>query len=464
MLDEISNEMLHAILESIDEGIHVVDEYGVTIYYNQIAAKLDGVDVDEVLGKDLLAIFPSLTRQTSTLLKVIETSNGIYHQKQSYTNLRGKVIDTVNTTLPIKVGKKLVGAVEISKDISKIKRLSEKVVELQQQINTRSKTKQEVNKKQRENTFKIDDIITQDKQVNEIKTVALKASRTSSPIFVYGETGTGKELLVQSIHHASPRHAAPFIAQNCAAIPESLLEGILFGTTKGSFTGAIDRPGLFEIAHGGTLFLDEINSMPLELQAKLLRVLEDGEIRRIGSTKGQQFDVRVITAMNEEPEICIEKRQLRKDLFYRINVVSFTLPPLRKRKEDILLLTKHFINKFNVRFSINVTGLTEEATTIFYNHHWPGNIRELEHAIECGMNLVEGNVIEKIHLPQQLQIKNDTEQDVPATIPSLRKALSTYERELINQALTKTNGNILQAAKLLSIPRQTLQYKLAKGK
>lgn len=270
---------------------------------------------------------------------------------------------------------------------------------------------------------------------------------------IYGETGTGKELLVQSIHNASPRKSEAFIAQNCAAIPSSLLESILFGTAKGSYTGAVDRPGLFELADGGTLFLDEINSMPLDIQAKLLRVLENGVIRRIGGTKEHGVNVRIIAAMNEPADVCLREKTLRSDLYYRLNVINLQIPPLRDRKGDLPLLTDHFIQKYNFLFGKLVTKVDEEVKVRFNQYDWPGNVRELEHAIESAMNIMDGDSITVEHIP--MHIAGDTpapERTKPISLQPLRQALIDTEENLIRQALAETEGNIQKAAKLLEIP------------
>lgn len=321
-VSNVTEEILSAILKCIDEAIHVVNTEGITIFYNEIAAKHDGLGISEVVGKPLLSVFPSLNNQSSTLLKVIETKKPIYNETQSFVNLHGRKIDTVNTTLPIFVHGELIGAVEIAKDYSQIKQLSERLVEIQRSLKLRGG---KAIKQQAGYTFS--DLLTNNRHFMTIKKKAEKLAKSDSPILVYGESGTGKELFVQSIHNASSRAAGPFIAQNCAAIPENLLESILFGTSKGSYTGAVDRPGLFELANGGTLFLDELNSMPFDLQAKLLRVIEDGAVRRVGGSNVTSVNVRVISAMNVYPTVAMEANQLRTDLFYRLNVLTFELMP-----------------------------------------------------------------------------------------------------------------------------------------
>ncbi|MFD2368482.1 sigma-54 interaction domain-containing protein [Brevibacillus sp. GCM10020057] len=455
-------EMLQAILGAIDEGIHVVDANGITIFYNHVAAKLDGLTAEEVLGKPLLEVFPSLDRQSSTLLRVIESGEAIYNQPQVYKNWKGVRVETINTTLPVRVGQRLVGAVEVAKDIGKLKELSERLVDLQAKISQPRRTK----RTNEELSFHFDDILTCNERMNQLKERARRAARTSSPVLIYGETGTGKELFVQSIHQASARCMKPFIAQNCAALPSSLLESLLFGTTKGSFTGADDRPGLFELADGGTLFLDELNSMPMDLQAKLLRVLQDGQIRRIGGSRQSKVDVRVIAAVNEPPQSLVQRGLLRTDLYYRINVVSFELPPLRQRREDIGLLVRHFLAKFNRQFDMNVRSISAEVERLFASYGWPGNVRELEHVIEAAMNMVEADTIELEHLPPHLPERSHGlaaaepltfQAESGKTLPDLVREL---EERVIQEAMKATDGNVLRAAKRLGIPRQTLQYKL----
>ncbi|WLR49684.1 sigma 54-interacting transcriptional regulator [Bacillus tianshenii] len=452
-----TKQMLEAILGSIDEAIHAVNAEGITIFYNHVASKHDGVQIDEVLGRHVLDIFPSLNKETSTLLQVIHTGQPIYRQPQTYKNIRGQIVDTVNTTLPIEVNSKIVGAVEIAKDLSTVKQLSQKLLDLQSKVERKKAVSSSVYSAR----YHFDDIISSCEQLQRVKRHAEKAASTSSPVMIYGETGTGKELFVQSMHNASPRKNQPFIAQNCAALPATLLESILFGTKKGSFTGAVDRPGLFELANGGTLFLDEVNSMPLELQAKLLRVLEDGIIRRVGGTQSYNVDVRIITALNKHPADCVDENVIRSDLYYRLNVFLMEIPPLRSRLQDIPLLTRHFIRKYNHKFEKSVQEVHQDVFSCFEHHNWPGNVRELEHTVEYAMNMAEQEYLSLEHLPVYLQT-TPVKASHQLNIQPLRQTLDKAEQQLIRDALQATNGNIKQAAKLLDIPRQTLQYKLKK--
>ncbi len=459
MLDHlyITREIMEAILKVIDEGIHVVDTKGNTIFYNEVAARHDGMKVKEVLGKPLLEVFPSLTKESSTLLQVIATGKPIFHKGQTYVNVHGKTIDTINTTLPIFVSGKLVGAVEVAKDYSKLRKIAERLIDLESIYKNPNKNNENHNGAK----YSFDSIITKDPVFLETIAKGKKAALSSSPVLVYGESGTGKELFVQGMHNASLRRKKPFIAQNCAALPESLLESILFGTAKGSYTGAVDRPGLFELASGGTLFLDELQSMPIQLQSKLLRVIEDGLVRRIGGTKSISVDVRLTAAMNIQPQVALKNQILRHDLYYRLNVLSFELPPLRERKQDIMLLTNHFIEKYNNLLKMNVLGIEKEVEELFLSLEWKGNVRELKHTIEFMMNVVEGSRLTYADLPVFIQKRKILSESV-GTIPPLREVLKKTEAQLIQAALESTNGNILKAAKLLQIPRQTLQYKLSK--
>lgn len=460
---DLSEEILQTVLAGIDEGIHVVDTDGITIYYNEIASGHDGLSVNEVVDKPLLEVFPSLNRSTSTLLKVLKTGQPIYNQLQVYTNIHGKKIETINTTLPIFENKRLSGAIEIAKDYTTIKRLSERLIDLQEKM----LPAKEKSRKKLVN-YTLEDFLTKKPYLLALKKEAERLSKTQSTILVFGESGTGKEVFVQGIHHASSRSRGPFIAQNCAAIPEALLESILFGTAKGSYTGALDRPGLFELADGGTLFLDEIHEMPVELQAKLLRVLEDGIVLRVGGVKAFSVDVRVIAAMNIHPKKALEQKRLRQDLFYRLNVLAFELLPLRERREDILYLTEAFIKEFNILFHKRVTGIEQEIEALFLKYSWPGNVRELKHAIEYMMNMCDEFVLTKKLLPIMLKEQMNGEKEIlyqeeKGHVP-FREKVELYEKHLIERALDSAEGNIKKAAEILEIPRQTLQYKLQKYK
>lgn len=455
-------------IEYIDDGIHIIDASGKIVYYNHAAKELDEIDVEKAIGRHILEVYPSLSFETSTLLQVIKTCKPMYDVEQNFTNYKGDKISTVNTSLPIMYNNKVVAAVEISKNITAVKELSEKIVNLQNELYVKqnklsSNSNTDKNKNSAHYTFL--DIIGHSREMQKIKALGLKASESDSPVLISGATGTGKELLVQSIHNSSKRRNHAFIAQNCAALPNNLLESILFGTVKGSFTGAENRAGLFELANGGTLFLDEINSMPLELQAKLLRVIQDGRLRRVGASTTIDVDVRIISAINVPLQKVLELGHLRSDLFYRLSVISFEIPPLKERSQDIPLLVDFFIKKYNEKCNKFFSNISNDVLKIFLDYHWPGNVRELEHTIESVISLYDGEVIREEHLPFQFKHMKNNLKDVSATsndVHSLDISLQNYEKEIISSALEKVDFNISKAAKLLNVPRQTLQYKIKK--
>jgi arginine utilization regulatory protein len=290
-----------------------------------------------------------------------------------------------------------------------------------------------------------------------------------SPVMLFGETGTGKELLAQSIHNRSSRSSGRYVAVNCAAIPENLLEGILFGTTRGAFTGAVDKPGLFEKAHGGTLLLDEINAMTLGLQAKLLRFLQERKIRRVGSLEERDVDLKIISSVNVNPHVAIAQETLRADLFYRLAVIFIRIPPLRERLQDLPALISHFLSKSNALLNRQITGLSEEVISRFEHYPWPGNVRELEHVIEGAMNLVEqtDRQIRPHHLPAHMALffEQHGEESLPgagAAFRSLPEAGKKNERHMIVTALAETLGRPSAAAARLGISPQLMNYKMKK--
>ncbi|WP_096154401.1 MULTISPECIES: sigma-54 interaction domain-containing protein [Bacillus] len=453
-IEALSNEMLKSILNGIDEAIHAVDKEGITIFYNENAAQHDDMRVEDVIGRHVLEVFPSLTKQTSTLLQVLSTQKAIYHQNQRFENKRGVIIETVNTTIPIFIDGVLEGAAEIAKNYSQLKMMSNKLVDLQSKLSSKGQRRNKSFKQ----FYSLQDFMTKDTECKRLLEQAEKISKTNLPVMIYGETGTGKEIIAQGIHVASQRNRNEFIAQNCAAIPNTLLESILFGTEKGSFTGAETKPGLLELADGGTLFLDELNSMPFELQAKLLRVMEDGCLRRVGSTKPIYVDIRIIVASNENPERCVREGKIRKDLYYRLSTCSLHIPALRKRPTDIPLLIHYFLEKNKWEETPHIP---ESTLDIFCQYEWHGNVRELKNTIELLLATNLGNKTIAIEsLPSKFLSAQNNKKRV--TDFSLRETLENKEMELIDLALQQTDGNIVQAARLLKIPRQTLQYKISK--
>jgi nitrogen regulation protein NR(I) len=315
--------------------------------------------------------------------------------------------------------------------------------------------------------------------IRQIFAVIEKVANTPSTVLITGESGTGKELIARALHENSARHAGPFIKINCAAIPKTLMESELFGYDKGAFTGAVGaKPGRFELAHGGTLFLDEIGEIPVEMQVKLLRVLQESEFERVGGIKTIKVDVRLVTATNRDLQQEIIAGTFRDDLFYRLNVVPIHIPPLRERREDIPLLAEHFLAKFNDRLKKQIEAISPEAIERLVAYHWPGNIRELENLMERTILFCEAPEIRVSDLPPEvvgapalpavpggtptsLPIIGTADEARPASLKeAVRAETERVERELIQRALDETGGNVTQAARKLKISRKSLQTKM----
>lgn len=315
--------------------------------------------------------------------------------------------------------------------------------------------KSELERKVKER-FNFGKLVGRSKAVQHVIEIIGSVAPKNVNILLSGETGTGKEMIANAIHYNSPRSSKPFIKVNCAAFNEGVLESELFGHEKGAFTGAITkRIGRFELAHGGTIFLDEIGDISLSTQIKLLRVLQEREIERVGGNETIKVDVRVIAATNHNLKRLIDEGKFREDLYYRLNIVHVEMPPLRERKDDIPLLASYFINKLNEEKDYKIKGITKEAMQILLNYQWPGNVREMKNSIESAMALSERNIIEAKYLPSFLLLNQTNNSDfyqLPQTL-----TLNGFEKEIIRFTLEKTGGNKSQAAKLLGIGLRTLQ-------
>lgn len=451
-------EILKQLINHLEEGIHVVDEDGRTIYYNEAMGRIEGLNPEKVLGKKVVDVVKGLDENNSTLMNALKNKKSYVDVIQKYKGEIRKDITTINTTIPVIIEDNIVAAIEISKNMTQLKELSEKICKLE----NLNKTKKE--------HYRFKDIITENDSMKKEINKAMKAALSNSSVLVYGETGCGKEIFAQSIHYNGSRSRAPFIAINCAAIPSELLEGMLFGTVKGSFTGAENRKGLFEEAHRGTILLDEINSMNTSLQSKLLRVLQEGYIRPLGSNKDIEIDVRVIATLNEKPEKLIKEGTLRKDFYYRLSVVKINIPPLRERKDDIPVLISHFIDYYNRILGKNIMNIDEQVLKHFINHNWPGNVRELKNMIESAINMVDENIsmLKKEYFETHTLKKEEKPYVENTEFLESKLALQDYlenvEYKIIKEILNTTNGNITKASEILGISRQNLQYKIRKYK
>jgi two-component system response regulator AtoC len=318
--------------------------------------------------------------------------------------------------------------------------------------------REEINKE-----YSFSNIISKNPKMQEIFTLIKKVCDFKTTVLILGDSGTGKELIARAIHYNSNRKKHPFVAVNCGAIPENLLESELFGHTKGAFTDAVaDKIGLFEEADKGTLFLDEIGEMPLALQVKLLRVLQESEIRQIGSGKTRKVDVRVVSATAKDLSEEVESGRFREDLFYRLNVFSINVPPLRDRIEDVPLLAEHFLRKHGERLGKEGVGISTDLMKVLMKYQWPGNVRELENCIERGLILCDSEEINEDCMPESMhdQLSSESIAGILSDCLSIKKADAILERELIRKALERTGGNRTHAAKLLEISHRALLYKL----
>lgn len=452
--------MLEAIIESTQDAISVVDENGKGILINRAYTRLTGLTKEDVIGKPATV---DIAEGESMHMQVLKTERAVSGVKLKVGPKKKEVIVNV---APIKVDGKLKGSVGVVRDISEIKKLTDELNQVRRII-------MQLNAK-----YTFEDIIASSKLMLAAMQQAKRASATPATVILRGESGTGKELFAHAIHNSSPRANEPFIRVNCSAIAESLLESELFGYEEGAFTGARKggRKGFFEDADGGTIFLDEIGKMNLELQAKLLRVLQEKEITRVGGTKPININVRIIVATNANLERMIQEGTFREDLYYRLNVVPIIVPPLRKRKEDIPKLTYHLIRKYNQEYGRSIKNISIEALDILMDYDWPGNVRELENIIGRAMiNAgLDSDFITEDYLPplgiiptmirpekkisqSRLQI---TEYDI--LNKSLKEVLDEMERNVILEVLEHTNGNKTDAAKLLGIAIRSLYYKLEK--
>ena len=457
MKKEYYEKIIEELIKLIDEGVYIVDKQGIGRFYNETMATMEKVNVEDVLQKKFHEAFPEVRNNDSTMLKALLKAEPTVKKQQTYKNFYGKEITTVNSTIPIVVNGETVAALEVAKDITDIRRMSDTLLELQ-----KGNTEPVENRKKTIKRYTFDDIQGQNDDFQLALNRAKKAADNDASVFIYGETGTGKELFAQSIHYCGKRKNKPFLAQNCAAIPESLLEGILFGTSKGGFTGAMDREGLFEQANGGTLLLDEISAMPYELQGKLLRVLQEDYIRRVGGMKDIPVDVRIIATVNEPPEDLIAQGKLRSDLFYRLCVVNIEIPSLRERMDDIQILAEGFLEKFNKKFDKEIWMISDGALKKLKNHSYPGNVRELENIIEQAVSMSDNeHALTEKNLSMPTRRRKAPTINYDKDIP-LDKYMDDIEAKIISEALFEARGNISKAADALHIKRQTLQHKLKK--
>jgi PAS domain S-box-containing protein len=431
--------VLESVFDQLSDALILYDpEFRIT-GVNRSAERLFGVSSDEMLGKHCQDIFKcELCEPGCGVLVGLNQSPSAPHSTVRLHTANGmERLVVMRTTQMFDEAGTLSGVVATIKDVT------EEAAPQKREVIAESASMREV--------------------LNFVRRVAASEATT---ILLEGENGTGKDLIAKTLHYQSLRQAEPFIAINCAAIPDSLLESELFGYEKGAFTDArSQKRGIFELADKGTLFLDEIGEIPMMLQAKLLRVLEEQTFRRLGGLKDIKLDLRVVAATNKNLREAVKEGAFRQDLYFRLNVIQILIPPLRDRTEDIVPLTKFFVEHYNRKFKRNIEGLTDAAARLLETHDWPGNVRELRNAIERAMILEESAQITPASLP--IAISRPEAAGLPAAatstdLPSEGLSLEDNERNLLARALEKTNGNQTQAARLLRITRDTLRYKMKK--
>ncbi|MDW7674345.1 MAG: sigma 54-interacting transcriptional regulator [Bacillota bacterium] len=436
----IANQ-LTAIVDSVYEGVVAIDEEGIVTHFNKSAEALVDTSKEAIIGKPVTTVLPGLP-----LKQVLQDAEG-YKSKEIFVHLKNLHFHFVSTAKPIlDEDGSIVGAVATFKDFSEAQKAAYKIIA-------------------RQHTINFDDIIGKSKAITQVKRQSAKIAGSNSTVLIVGESGTGKEVFARAIHTASTHANHPFVAINCGAIPESLLESELFGYEDGAFTGAKrgGKPGKIELANGGTLFLDEIGNMSLYLQAKLLRVLQEKQIERVGGTKIIPVDIRVIAATNSNLNKMVDRGEFREDLYYRLSVIPLTIPPLRERKEDIPQLLNHYLKRHSQLLGKTITGFTPQAIQICIDYSWPGNVRELINTVEYAANLEDQELIQPSSLPPRIKKKS------LAAVPVITNlvTIDELEKQAISMALQEfgwTDEGKEQAANVLGISRATIYRKINKYK
>lgn len=442
MPDSSQKVPIEAVLESISDGVFTVDLNWRVTSFNRAAEEILGISRSEAIGRLCAEIFRSNMCQSSCALRqTLNTGMPIINRVCYVINADGNQRPiSVSTAVLRDAAGRIIGGAETFRDLSEVEEL----------------------RKQLEGRVQIGDFVSRSPAMRKVFDMVHAVSSSLSNVLIQGDTGTGKELLARAIHSLGPRADQPFIALNCGALPDTLLESELFGYKKGAFTGAVqDKPGRFAMARGGTLFLDEIGEISTSLQVRLLRVIQEHCYEPLGATKTEKTDARIISATNRDLPSMVKDGKFREDLFYRINVVRIEVPPLVMRKEDIPLLVDHFIARFNKQQHRNVIGISPEAQSVLMSHNWPGNVRELENTIERAFVLSSGSYIELRHLPEELYSFGNPASSV--TIPeksNIHTALRLAEKQTIVNALDNNGYNRVLTARELGIHPTTLFRKM----
>lgn len=452
-----------------DYCLSAVNNGGEFVCYSKGCELVEGYDHREVLGKKPNDLYHKAKTQKeekskSLIMETLRTGKALKNVINVYETNHQQKITSICSTYPLfdqeqKLYLVLCVYREISDYLNMVSVINKQKIELKssEDFEYHNGTK-----------YVFESIIGESPKMKKCIEQAKIASKTLEPVLLYGETGSGKELFAQSIHNSSVYSNKNFVAVNCAAIPENLLESTLFGTRRGSYTGALDTKGLLYEAEGSTLFLDELNSMDIRMQSKLLRVLETGKYRRVGETEERICNVRIISAVNREPQKLIQEGKLRADLYFRLAVFDINLPPLKERARDIKILTAFFLETLGPVLGKKVTSISPEVEKKFLKYSWPGNVRELRHVLHQSICMMKNNdlVLDEEHLPEYIQLFENSchfsEKTVMPENMDLKNALDQYEKDLIAAALEKNSFNITRTAAMLNITRQSLHHKINK--
>ena len=477
-------EMIGQFFDDHSEGVIIVDIHTEIIYYNKAQGQIDDLSPAEAIGRTVLDLYRVEDNTNFPTLMCLFSRSSLRNHACFYRTHMGKLVNSIHNIFPLFNGQDLVGCICFISDYGAISSQFRTAPGAIDQAPARPDSTQAAETGTARYVF--DDIVTHNPRFRQVLEEAKLAAQTPSPVMIYGESGTGKEMMAQAIHNHSPRRRRPFIPINCAAIPENLLEGILFGTAKGAFTGALDKPGVMELADGGTLFLDEINSMPMGLQSKILRAVQEQRVRRVGAAGERPVNLKIISAANVHPQIAVRSGEMRADLFYRLAVVLVSIPPLRDRKDDIAGLTRHFVGSLSRKLGKHVEDVSPQVYRAFMQYHWPGNARELAHALEGAMNIAIGTTtLELFHFNDlyatlaqgEGELRGLTGYGLPAVDtaasgrrpepeqnsappPMTAASRAAGECEAMARALEETGGNASKAARLLGISPQLMHYKM----
>lgn len=466
--DELMKEnvLLREIIDNVPEGIYAADRDGKIFVYNKAMEKIENTERKYVLGYTEHEVYNVFPYEDHLSNQVLNSGKAIENRRLSFHMPSGYRVDMLANAYPHYDENELRAMYCVISDITDVNRMQNRIVTLNTLLKQHNANKAE--RKANGTIYTFDSIIGKSKEYVSLIKRAKQIANSSSNILIYGETGTGKELFSQSIHNASPYSDGPFVAINCAAIPSTLLESQLFGTVRGAFSDAKDMPGFFEQAENGTLFLDEINSMDLGLQAKLLRVLQDKVICRLGDSKQKKINCRIICATNKNPMDPDFKQVFREDLLYRLMTIVLILPPLREHNEDIALLCQYYLKKLNYTYNTKITGISDELLHLLQSFDWPGNTRQLVNLLESCVCCVDPSVktltVEHIpdYLHAQLPVDTFAYELNEKEGHTLNDYLDEYECKIIENAICKYKGNLSRAAKSLGISRQNMNYRLKK--